>query len=90
MVMTLSPWVRAVLNSSGSRAMPPSSSRISQMTPTGAEPAIRARSTAASVWPARRSTPPGSARRGKMWPGRLRSSGRDAGSTSVRMVTARS
>ena len=32
-------------------------------------PASRARSTAASVWPARWSTPPGFARSGKTWPG---------------------
>ena len=66
--------------------MPPSSSSTSQITPAGEQPASRARSTAASVWPARRSTPPGSARSGKMWPGRVRSSGRVAGSTRVRIV----
>ena len=46
---------------SGTRAMVPSSFMISQMTPAGIRPARRARSTAASVWPARASTPPGRA-----------------------------
>ena len=39
----------------------------------------RARSTAASVWPARLSTPPWRASSGKMWPGRSRSVGRVVG-----------
>ena len=90
MVIILRPYRAASAVSSGSRAIPPSSSITSQITPAGEQPASRARSTAASVWPARRSTPPGIARSGKMWPGRVRSSGRVAGSTSVRMVTARS
>ena len=63
---------------------------ISQITPAGEQPANRARSTAASVWPARRSTPPGIDRSGRMWPGRARSSGSVAGSTSARTVSARS
>src|SRR5437763_1384780 len=46
---------------------------ISQMTPAGTSPASRARSTAASVWPARTSTPPSRARSGKTWPGWTRS-----------------
>ena len=45
--------------SSGTRAIVPSSFMISQMTPAGYRPAMRARSTAASVCPARTSTPPG-------------------------------
>ena len=48
---------------------------ISQTTPAGSSPASRARSTAASVWPARCSTPPARARSGKTGPagrGRLR------------------
>ena len=49
---------------------------ISQMTPAGVSPASRARSTAASVWPARTSTPPSRARSGNTWPGRSRSCGR--------------
>src|SRR6266478_782478 len=72
-VMTLSRYSRASAISSGRRAMPPSWSSTSQMTPAGAQPARRARSIAASVWPARRSTPPGMARSGKMCPGRVRS-----------------
>ena len=45
--------------------MVPSSFMISQMTPAGMRPAMRARSTEASVWPARTSTPPLRARSGK-------------------------
>ncbi len=63
---------------------------ISQMTPAGGSPAIRARSTAASVCPARTSTPPSRARSGNMWPGRARSAGFVAGSTAARTVAARS
>ena len=40
------------------RRIEPSSSTSSTITPTGAQPASRARSTAASVWPGRTSTPP--------------------------------
>ncbi len=70
--------------------MVPSSLMISQMTPAGTMPAMRARSTEASVWPARTSTPPLRARSGKMCPGRARSLGRVAGSMATRMVCARS
>lgn len=48
------------------RAMVPSSFMISQQTPAGWRPAMRTRSMVASVWPARRSTPPGTARRGNV------------------------
>ena len=75
---------------SGTRAMVPSSFMISQMTPAGVSPAIRARSTAASVCPARASTPPSRATRGNTCPGRTRSSGRAAGSMATWMVRARS
>jgi len=51
---------------------------------------MRARSTAASVCPARTSTPPSRARRGNVCPGRARSSGRVFGSTAASTVTARS
>ena len=44
---------------------------------------MRARSTAASVWPARLSTPPSRARSTWMWPGRARSVGRVVGSITV-------
>ena len=85
------PYFSANRVSSGRRAMPVLSSlTTSQSTPTGDMPAARARSTAASVWPARLSTPPGRYRRGKMWPGRLRSVGRMWGSARALMVAARS
>ena len=51
---------------------------ISQITPAGLRPARRARSTAASVWPVRSSTPPGLAFSGKTCPGCTRSRGRGA------------
>ena len=51
---------------------------ISHTTPAGMRPARRARSTAASVWPARRRTPPCFARSGKTWPGWTRSCGHGA------------
>ena len=60
------------------------------MTPAGTSPASRARSTLASVWPTRCSTPPGRARSGKMWPGRRRSDGTVAGLMATWMVVARS
>src|SRR5215216_222314 len=58
---------------SGTRAIVPSSFMISHTTPDGLSPASRARSTAASVWPARWRTPPRRARSGKTWPGWTRS-----------------
>ena len=64
----------------GSRAGEPSSWSTSQITATGGSPARRARSTAASVWPRRSSTPPSRARSGNTWPGRMNSSARAAGS----------
>ena len=54
-------------------------------------PASRARSHAASVWPARVSTPPGCAASGKMWPGCTRSSSvAPRLRTAARIVCARS
>ena len=53
-------------------------------------PARRARSTEASVCPARTRTPPLRARSGNMWPGRARSDGRVLGSMATLMVWARS
>ncbi len=76
--------------SSGTRAIEPSSFMISQITPAGYSPPIRARSTAASVCPARTSTPPDSARSGNMWPGRARSDGFVRGSMAASTVLARS
>lgn len=63
---------------------------ISTMAPTGRRPARRARSTAASVWPLRTSTPPGLARSGKTWPGRTKSAGWETPPASSRRVVARS
>jgi len=70
--------------------MVPSSRMISQMTPAGASPASRARSTAPSVCPARTSTPPRRARSGKTWPGVTMSVGAASGRIAVRIVVARS
>ena len=70
--------------------MVPSSFMISQMTPDGFRPASRARSTAASVWPARSSTPPGRAMSGNTWPGCTRSEGPLSGSMATWIVCARS
>ena len=62
-------WLLENSSSSGRSAIVPSSETISDMTPAGESPAMVARSTAASVWPARFRTPPARARRGKTWPG---------------------
>ena len=90
MVPTLSPCRWAKATRSGSRAMVPSSFMISQITPDGLRPARRAMSTAASVWPARTSTPPSRAIRGKMWPGVTTSLRPSDGSMATAMVRARS
>ena len=74
-MIILSPCCSQYGMRSGTRAIVPSSRMISQTTPAGLRPARRARSTAASVWPARCSTPPRRARSGKMWPGWTRSCG---------------
>ena len=70
--------------------MVPSSRMISQITPLGLSPARRETSTAASVWPARTSTPPGLATSGKTWPGETIASGPLAASIATAMVRARS
>ncbi len=70
--------------------MLPSSLTSSPIAAAGRRPASRARSTAASVWPGRRSTPPSLARSGKTCPGRVRSSAFASGSASSRIVRARS
>src|SRR5436190_5776248 len=75
---------------SPTRAIVPSSFITSQITPAGISPARRARSTAASVWPARSRTPPSRAFSGKTWPGCTRSSGREWGSIATWIVRARS
>ena len=53
------PWRLQNFARSSTRAIVPSSFMTSQITPAGISPARRARSTAASVWPTRSSTPPG-------------------------------
>ncbi len=68
---------RAALRARASSCRPRSSARTAR--PTGVRPASRARSTAASVCPARRSTPPGTARSGMTCPGRVRSHGLGGG-----------
>ena len=68
----------------------PSSFITSQITPAGVRPARRARSTLASVWPVRSSTPPSLARSGNMWPGTTMSRGPESGSIATWIVWARS
>ena len=75
---------------SGTRAIVPSSFITSQITPAELRPASRARSTAASVWPARSSTPPRRARSGNTCPGSTRSSRPFDGSIATWIVRARS
>ena len=75
---------------SSRRAIVPSSFVISQMTAAGLSPARRARSTDASVWPVRWSTPPGRAAMGNTCPGMPKSSRFAAGSSRALMVAARS
>ena len=81
---------RANATRSGMPATEPSSWSISQITAAGEQPARRARSTDASVCPARTSTPPSRARIGKMWPGRVSCSGVESAPTRTWMVRARS
>ena len=75
---------------SSTRAIVPSSFMISQTTPAGVSPARRARSTAASVWPIRSSTPPGFARSGNTCPGCTRSCGVESGWIATWIVWLRS
>ena len=56
---------------------------ISTITPAGAKPASLAKSTAASVCPTRRSTPPSLAISGNMCPGLANWSGVIAGSANA-------
>src|SRR5581483_8753934 len=86
----LMPWRAENSTRSGSRAMVPSSFRISQITAAGVRPASVARSQPASVWPARTSTPPPCAISGKMCPGWTMSSGFAFGATAACTVRARS
>src|SRR5215204_4584356 len=89
-VIILRSWRAQYATRSGTRAIVPSSFITSQTTPAGLRPARRARSTAASVCPARWRTPPTRARRGKTWPGWTRSSGPLLGSMATWIVRARS
>lgn len=68
--------------------MDPSSSTISQRTATGSKPAITARSTEASVWPALLRTPPSLYFNGKMCPGRLKSLGLESLDARANIVVA--
>ena len=68
----------------------PSSLTISHRAPDGCNPARVERSTAASVWPGRWRTPPGTARSGITCPGRVRSVACVSALPRVRMVIARS
>ena len=63
---------------------------ISQITPEGLSPASRETSTAASVCPARSSTPPGRATSGKTWPGETISPRSFDASIATATVRARS
>jgi hypothetical protein len=67
----------------------PSSLASSQITATGLRAARRQRSTAASVWPERISTPPSRAISGKTWPGRTKSLAPMLGLASARTVLQR-
>src|ERR1700733_4026621 len=86
----LNPWRAQYSASSGTRAIVPSSFITSQITPAGFSPASRARSTAASVCPARSSTPPARLFSGNTCPGCTRSEGLLSGSIATWMVWARS
>ena len=75
---------------SSPRITVPSSFTSSPSTPTGGSPASLQRSTAASVWPERISTPPSRAISGKMWPGRTKSPAPMLPLASARTVVERS
>ncbi|EKD48231.1 MAG: hypothetical protein ACD_65C00056G0002 [uncultured bacterium] len=75
---------------SGSLIISPSSLVISHNTPASLRPASRAKSYAASVWPALWSMPPFLAINGKMCPGLTRSFGFEFGSIRVLIVFVRS
>ena len=83
-------YLSAISHRDGVRIIVPSSAMISQHRPTCLRPARRRRSTVASVWPLRVKTPPLFAMRGKLWPGRRKSSGRADSSAHLRAVRARS
>ena len=89
MVPMRRPCALANTSSSGRRAMVPSWFMISTITAAGSQPAIRARSTPASVCPARCRTPPGLATSGKIWPGCEMSAWEASALTASRIVCAR-
>ena len=74
----------------GPRITVPSSLVSSDSTPTGGRPASRQRSTQASVWPERISTPPCRATSGNTWPGRTKSEAPLLSLASARTVLQRS
>ena len=90
MVIKLRPHSFASSASSAVRIMVPSSRMISQQRPTSFKPARRQRSTVASVWPLRSSTPFFFASSGNICPGRRKSCGFASSSTQARAVTPRS
>ena len=90
MVQIPTPCFSLNFSSAGIRAIVPSSSITSQITPAGVNPAKRARSIEPSVCPALTITPPLLALNGNICPGRTRSRGRQSSATAVKMVVARS
>src|SRR5579875_2799898 len=90
MEISARPCAVANSRSSGSLAMVPSSLTTSASTPASGSPASLARSTAASVCPGLRSTPPSAYRSGNTCPGRTRSAAVVAGSARRLIVVARS
>ena len=78
----------AICISWGIRAMVPSAFITSTSTPASSKPAMRARSTVASVWPARRNTPPVLAFKGNICPGFAKSSGLASLLTKCKTVLA--
>src|SRR6267142_5315751 len=89
-VMRLRLWRSANVATSGPRITVPLSFMSSASTPTAGKPASRQRSTQASVWPERISTPPFLATSGKTWPGRTKSEAPLLPLASARTVLVRS
>ncbi len=89
-VTRLSLWRSANALTAAPRITVPSSFISSASTPTGGRSASRQRSTQASVWPERMSTPPSLATSGKTWPGRTKSAAPLLPLASARTVLLRS
>src|SRR3954470_493996 len=87
-VTIFSPCLWQYAARSSARAIVPSSFCTSQITPAGISPASRARSTLASVWPVRSSTPPDRAFNGCTCPPTTMSPGPLPGSIAVCIVCA--